>query len=94
MDIGSVAHKGLRRFLERDDARGLQQDQVNRIRAVMTELLRAAGMDDFSALPGWRLHALKGDRAGTWSVSVSGNWRLTWKVVDGQIVDLDLEDYH
>jgi proteic killer suppression protein len=44
--------------------------------------------------PGWRIHQLRGDRAGTWSISVSGNWRLTFDVRQGEICNLDLEDYH
>jgi len=44
--------------------------------------------------PGWRIHQLAGDRAGTWSISVSGNWRLTFEVVSHDIEHLDLEDYH
>ena len=44
--------------------------------------------------PGWRIHQLKGDRAGTWSISVRGNWRLTFDIRQNEICDLDLEDYH
>jgi toxin HigB-1 len=44
--------------------------------------------------PGWRLHQLTADRAGTWSISASGNWRITFDLVDGEICDRDLEDYH
>lgn len=44
--------------------------------------------------PGWHIHQLRGDRAGTWSVSVSGNWRLTFDIENGEVCDLDLEDYH
>jgi toxin HigB-1 len=44
--------------------------------------------------PGWRVHQLSGDREGTWSISVSGNWRITFNVEDGEVSDLDLEDYH
>jgi proteic killer suppression protein len=45
-------------------------------------------------LPGYRLHELKGERKGTWSVTVSGNWRLTFAFSDGHAYDVDLEDYH
>ena len=45
-------------------------------------------------MPGWGLHQLKGDRKGTWSVTVSGNWRLTFRFADGDACDLSLEDYH
>ena len=45
-------------------------------------------------LPGWRLHQLKGDRRGQWSVRVSGNWRIVFRFADGEAVDVDLIDYH
>jgi toxin HigB-1 len=54
----------------------------------------AENMDVVSGPPGWRVHQLIGDRAGTWSISASGNWRITFRVEDGEISDLDLEDYH
>jgi len=51
-------------------------------------------MDGVQGPPGWRVHQLTGDRAGTWSVSASGNWRITFTVEGGEICHLDLEDYH
>ena len=51
-------------------------------------------MDDVSGPPGWRIHLLSGDRAKTWSVSASGNWRITFTLEDGEICELNLEDYH
>jgi len=51
-------------------------------------------MDGVAGPPGWRIHHLTGDRVGTWSLSVSGNWRLTFTLDSGEISDLDLEDYH
>ena len=44
--------------------------------------------------PGWRLHRLRGDRSGAWSISVSGNWRITFELRNDEIWNLDLEDYH
>jgi proteic killer suppression protein len=44
--------------------------------------------------PGWRVHQLKGDRAGAWSISVSGNWRITFDIEQGEVCNLNLEDYH
>ena len=64
-----IAHKGLRRFHEHDDARGLNPAQVERIRRVLTVLQDAQGPSD-TDLPGWRLHRLRGDRHGQWSVRV------------------------
>jgi proteic killer suppression protein len=57
-------------------------------------LAYAANTEQVSGPPGWRIHQLTGDRAGTWSISVSGNWRVTFRIEDGEIFNLDLEDYH
>jgi proteic killer suppression protein len=51
-------------------------------------------MDGIVGPPGWRIHQLTGDRSGTWSISASGNWRITFRISGDEIVDLDLEDYH
>ena len=45
-------------------------------------------------LPGYRLHPLKGDLKGRWSVTISGNWRITFRFVEGAALDVDLTDYH
>ena len=87
------AHKGLRRLFEEDDARGLPQPLVPRIRGILAELEAAqVGLD--MRLPGYGLHALKGDRRGFWSVRVSGNWRVIFRFVNGEAVDVELVDYH
>ena len=94
MRIRSVRHRGLRRLIESDDERGVRPDLVRRVRNVLAVLISAADMDGVRGPPGWRVHELTGDRAGPWSISVSGNWRITFEVRDGDIADLDLEDYH
>jgi len=94
MRIRSVRHKGLRRLLEEDDNRGLPSNLVKRIRNILAVLLAASDMDGVVGPPGWRIHQLSGKRAGTWTISVSGNWRLTFDVKDGEIYNLNLEDYH
>ena len=94
MRIRSIRHRGLRRFVEEDDARGLSRELAGRIRRVVTALVLAPDASGILGPPGWRIHRLTGDRAGTWSISVSGNWRITYKVDEAEIVDLDLEDYH
>ncbi len=94
MMILSIKHRGLRRFLEDDDPRELCPDLVNRTRNILTALIAAANMEGVQGPPGWRTHQLTGDRAGTWSISVSGNWRITFKFDGGAITNLDLEDYH
>ena len=94
MKIQSVHHKGLKHFIEDNDDRGIRRDLVNRVRNVLTALIAAEDMDGVQGPPGWRIHQLSGDRAGTWSISVSGNWRITFNIEQGKIVNLDLEDYH
>jgi len=94
MHIRSVRHRRLRRFIEDDDDRGLQRDLVDRVRKILAVLIVAPDMYGVQGPPGWRIHQLSGNRAGTWSISVTGNWRITFEVEDDEIVHLDLEDYH
>jgi proteic killer suppression protein len=94
MRIRTVRHRGLKRFIEDDDDRGIRRDLVNRVRRILTALLSAEDIKGLEGPPGWRIHQLTGDRAGTWSVSVSGNWRITFEIDTDEIHSLDLEDYH
>jgi proteic killer suppression protein len=94
MDVASFRHKGLQRLFEEDDARGVKADQRRRLANIFTAIVAAPDIESLEGPPGWRIHELKGDRAGTWSISVSGNWRLTFRVENGSLVDVDLEDYH
>jgi len=94
MKIRSVRHIGLRRLLEDDDDREIRGDLVPRVRNVLTALISATGMDGVRGPPGWPIHRLSGNRAGTWSISASGNWRITFDIEQGEICRLDLEDCH
>ena len=94
MDFVSIRHKGLREYYLKGDAKGLNRSLVARIRTILFALNAAPDMDTLRGPPGWRIHQLKGDRAGEWSISVSGNWRLIFRIEDGAIMNLDLEDYH
>jgi toxin HigB-1 len=66
------------------------RDRLENVLAVLDAAATPADLD----LPGYRLHALKGDLKGLWSVTVSGNWRITFRVEDGNVFDVDLTDYH
>jgi len=66
------------------------RDRVENVLAVLDAASTAADLD----LPGYRLHALKGDLKGLWSVTMSGNWRITFRIEDGNVFDVDLTDYH
>ncbi len=94
MEIRSIRHRGLRRLIERDDGREVRRDLEARLRRIVAALVLAHDADSTLGPPGWRIHQLTGNRAGTWTISVSGNWRVTFKVRGGEIVDLNLEDYH
>ena len=86
-------HSGLRRFWERDDARRLNPNHVRRINRLLHQLDAAVRPFQLNR-PANRLHQLKGNRRGVWSIRVSGNWRITFRFLDGDAVDIDLEDYH
>jgi toxin HigB-1 len=96
MRIASVRHKGLRRFVEKDDPSGLPAMFVEKIRNILSFLQDMERVDELQSIPSWRAHQLTGDRKGLWSLAVSRNWRITFRIneVELEIVDLDYEDYH
>lgn len=91
--IVSIRHKGLRGLAEEDDARRVPADQVERLRLILAALDQATGVGDMEQ-PTFRLHPLKGNRKGTWAVTVRANWRVTFRFAEGDAYDVDLEDYH
>jgi proteic killer suppression protein len=94
MDIDSISHKGLRRFFETGNAKGLVGD-VNRLRKMLAFIDAAASFDELAVPPNYGLHELVGDKAGRWAMTVTRNWRLTFiKLDEYSIAELDLEDYH
>lgn len=94
MKIRNVVHKGLRRFIENDDASGLQPAVVEKVRRIVTFLQDMEREDEIRTVPSLKAHLLTGDRKGTWRLFVTKNWRLTFKVDQAEIGDLDYEDYH
>ena len=91
--VTSFKHRGLRRFFESGTERGIRADQVQRIRLILGRLNVSRSPADMN-LPGLFLHELSGKRKGTWSVRVSGNWRITFAFEGQDAVNVDLEDYH
>ena len=91
--IRSFHHRGLRRLYQRDDPRRIAADQLERITLALADL-DAAGKPSDLDLPGYRLHPLRGDRRGLWSISITGNWRITFRFEAGDVHDVDLVDYH
>jgi toxin HigB-1 len=91
--IKTFRHKGLKQLFEVGRSRAVSPDLARRLIRQLDFLNRAVSPADMN-LPGYRLHELKGARKGTWSVTVSGNWRLTFSFQDKDAFDVDLEDYH
>lgn len=91
--IKSFRHKGLRRLFDSGSTSGIQASHAKRLRMQLSALDTAHSIEDMD-IPGFRLHALKGEMRGRWSISVNGNWRLTFEFVDGNAYVLDYEDYH
>ena len=86
-------HKGLSRLHERGESRGVPSRLAPKLLRVLDRLDIALVPNDMD-LPGYRLHPLKGERRGQWSVTVSGNWRVVFAFAEGGVVDVDLVDYH
>ena len=96
MKIRNVIHKGLRRFIEDDDASGLQPAVVVKMQRIVSFLQDMEQEDEIRTMQSWKAHMLTGDRKGTWSLSVTRNWRMTFRIdrEEIEIIDLDYEDYH
>ncbi len=91
--ITSFRHRGLKALYDGRAARRVPPDHVQRLRDVLAVLDRSRGPQDMN-LPGFRLHPLRGDLKGHYAVSVSGNWRVTFRFEDGNAADVDYIDYH
>jgi len=91
--IRSFRHKGLRRLFETGGTSGIQASHAKRLRMQLAALDTAQSIEDMD-IPGYRLHPLKGQMRGRWSIWVSGNWRLTFEFQGGHVYVLDYEDYH
>ena len=96
MKIRNVLHKGLRRFIEDDDRSGIQAAVAERLRRMISFLQDMQRETELKAVPSWKAHQLTGSRRGTWSLFVTKNWRLTFRIDRNEIeiIDLDYEDYH
>jgi proteic killer suppression protein len=91
--ILSFKHKGLRRFYETGSTSGIQFTHSNRLRLLLAALDTATCVEDMN-IPGFRFHQLKGNRTGIGSISVSGNWRITFQYEGGNAHMVNYEDYH
>ena len=91
--IQSFKHKGLKQFFLSGTTKGIQPQHAKRLRLILGRLHAASQPQDMN-LPGLRLHELTGERSGTWSVTVSGNWRVTFRFEGEHAEVVDYEDYH
>jgi proteic killer suppression protein len=91
--IRSIRHKGLKRFHEDDDPRGVIVEHADKLRDILARLDAAGHIADMD-LPGFRLHPLKGEFKGLWAVTVRANWRVIFRIANGDVLDVDYVDYH
>ena len=91
--IRSIRHKGLKRLHEDDDPRGVMREHTAKLRDILARLDAASTIADMD-LPGFRLHPLKGDFKGLWAVTVRANWRVIFRLEEGEALDVDYIDYH
>jgi proteic killer suppression protein len=91
--IKTFKHKGLKQFFDNGSTAGIQSKHGKKLRMQLAAIDTAGVIDDID-LPGFKLHPLKGNRDGTWSITVNGNWRVTFEFVDGDAFILNYEDYH
>jgi proteic killer suppression protein len=96
VNIRSFVHRGLKKLYADDVAKGVPPDAVDKLRKVLAFLDDMENPEELRLLPSWKVHTLTGDRKGTWSLSVTANRRLTFRIdsEDRAIYDVNLEDYH
>lgn len=91
--IKTFQHKGLKAYFETGSTKGIRVDHAKRLTSVLGVLDQAVSIEEIN-MPGFRLHQLKGDLAGFWSVSISGNWRVIFRFVGQDVELVDYLDYH
>ena len=95
MEIESIRHKALRNFAETGKAKGIPGNRVGRLRNMLAWISVIESPDELMIPPNFGAHLLTGDRAGVWSLTVTRNWRMTFRINAAHAVeDMDLEDYH
>jgi proteic killer suppression protein len=95
MQIETIRHKALRRFAETGSSKGLPGGSVDRLRNMLAYLAAMDAEEELRAPPNFGAHKLTGDRKGEWALTVTRNWRMTFRINEaGTIEDMNLEDYH
>src|SRR5271163_3956916 len=92
----SLSRKGLRQLYEDGSTRGVPSAMADKLRKLLLALETAETLEQLGRFPGWKLHPLKGNLKGLWSLTVTGNWRLTFRYDEqtNTASDVDLIDYH
>ena len=91
--IKTFKHRGLKRLYERGERRGIRSDLLDIIEDILARL-DEADIPQAMDLPGYRLHPLKGNLKGLWSVTVRANWRIVFRFEGNDVFDVELVDYH
>ena len=91
--IRAFKHNGLEKFFLTGRTSGIRADHARRLRLILARLSASQRPSDM-ALPGLRLHPLKGNMKGYFAVSVSGNWRVVFRFEGQDAIDVDYVDYH
>ena len=96
MEIKGIRHKGLKRFVEKNETAGLPAAYVEKIRNILAFLQDMDGADELKSIASWRAHQLSGGRRGTWALHVTPDWRITFQIDETglAITELNYEDYH
>jgi toxin HigB-1 len=94
MRIASFRNRELERFWRRDEVRGIARQYERKLRAMLTVIEEAENIAELETIPGWRFHPLKGDRKGIWSLKLTRNQRLTFRIEGSVVSEVDIEDYH
>jgi proteic killer suppression protein len=94
MRIASFRNRELERFWRRDEVRGIARQYERKLRAMLTVIEEAENIAELETIPGWRFHPLKGDRKGIWSLKLTRNQRLTFRIEGSVVSEIDIEDYH
>ncbi len=92
--IESISHKGLRLLWEKNDPSKLPPEQIDKIKRILSTLNTIKELGPLRMIPGYKLHPLSGNLKGFWSVWITGNYRIYFRFEDGNVLDVNYEDYH
>jgi proteic killer suppression protein len=94
--IRNFVHRGLKRLYLEDSAQGLPLDAVDKLRKILAFMQDMEDVAELKTIPFWKVHMLTGNRRGTWSLHVTRNWRVTFRIdaAEHEICDVNYEDYH